>query len=104
DRIAVLRDGRVMQIGSGEEIYRNPSSRFVASFIGDANLLEVSTENGTLRLASTGTVLPYVPKGDAAQVLMVRPEDVTIGAASATDDIGVEAIVRERIFLGDAMR
>jgi hypothetical protein len=35
---------------------------------------------------------------------MVRPEDIAIGEASATDAVGVEAIVRERIFLGDTVR
>jgi spermidine/putrescine transport system ATP-binding protein len=104
DRIAVLRDGRVMQVGPGEEIYRNPSSCFVASFIGDANLLAVSNEDGALRLAATGTILPYEAKGGAAQVLMVRPEDIAIGETKAADAVGVEAIVRECIFLGDAMR
>ncbi len=104
DRIAVLHDGRVLQVGPGEEIYRNPASRFVASFIGDANLLAVDSVNGLLRLVATGSVLPYEARGAVAQVLMVRPEDIAIGAAGGADAIAVEATVRERIFLGDALR
>jgi spermidine/putrescine transport system ATP-binding protein len=104
DRIAVLSQGRLMQIGPGEEIYRNPSSRFVASFIGDANLLAASTEGGALRLSATETVLPYAASGGGPKVLMVRPEDIMIGEAAGGDTVSVEAVVRERIFLGDTVR
>jgi spermidine/putrescine transport system ATP-binding protein len=104
DRIAVLSQGRLMQIGSGEEIYRNPSSRFVASFIGDANLLGVRAEGGALRLSATGTTLPYAANGGGTKVLMIRPEDIALGAPDAAEAVSVEATVRERIFLGDAVR
>ena len=107
DRIAVLRDGRLMQVGDGEEIYRNPASSFVASFIGDANLLAVHNDDGVLHLAASGTPLPYATASGKAQVLMVRPEDIAIRATDmpGTDDVVVvEAIVRERIFIGDAVR
>src|SRR5579883_3145852 len=39
DRIAVMSEGRIVQLGSGEEIYREPNCRYVADFIGEANLL-----------------------------------------------------------------
>lgn len=104
DRIAVLSHGRLMQVGSGEEIYRNPSSRFVASFIGDANLLKANVENGTLRLTSSGTVLPCAATGTGPKLLMIRPEDIAIGGPAGEKVVTVEAVVRERIFLGDALR
>jgi ABC-type Fe3+/spermidine/putrescine transport system ATPase subunit len=50
DRIAVLRDGQIEQIGTGLEIYESPQTAFVASFIGDTNLLQ-------------GTVASVVPEG-----------------------------------------
>ena len=39
DRIAVMRDGKVVQLGTGHDVYRDPSSRFVADFVGTSNLL-----------------------------------------------------------------
>ncbi len=104
DRIAVLNAGRLMQVGSGEEVYRNPQSRFVASFIGDANLLAVERDGGLLRLAATGTALPYARNGAGPMVLMVRPEDIAIGGPDGADAAPVEATVRERIFIGEAVR
>ncbi len=104
DRIAVLNQGRLMQIGSGEEIYRDPSSSFVASFIGDANMLKASVANGTLRLGATGVALPYSATSNGAMVLMVRPEDIALGAPAGEGFTSVEAVVRERIFVGDAVR
>ena len=41
DRIAVMSNGEVQQIGSPREIYNNPANHFVANFIGEANILEV---------------------------------------------------------------
>ena len=49
DRIAVMREGSIVQLGGGEEIYRNPATRYVADFIGEANLL-------ACRIGAGGTV------------------------------------------------
>src|SRR6185295_4979424 len=51
DRIAVMQAGRVLQVGTPEDIYRRPSSRAVASFIGETNLVR-----GTVRSVRSGTV------------------------------------------------
>jgi spermidine/putrescine transport system ATP-binding protein len=55
DRIAVLNGGRVEQVGNGAEIYRRPRTRFVAEFIGDANLVPVGLDDaGRTRILSAG--------------------------------------------------
>lgn len=104
DRVAVLNQGRIAQIGHGEEVYRNPASRFVASFIGDANLLKVERDGAGLRLAANRAALPYAPAGSGDKVLMIRPEDIVVGGLSGDTSISVEAAVRERIFLGGTIR
>ena len=119
DRIAVMRAGRIHQIGPPREVYEYPCSRFVADFIGAANLLageviapETEAETGTVRvrLAATGTeiaVASDVPltRGDAVTV-MVRPEKIQaapgpatgLGAASGNE---LSGIVRDIAYLGD---
>ena len=78
DRIVVLRDGRIEQVGTPRELYDQPANLFVAGFIGSPamNLLPVSFEATGLRLGD-GTVLPS-PPGLASQTgsghLGVRPE------------------------------
>ncbi|MGY6549060.1 MAG: ABC transporter ATP-binding protein [Roseinatronobacter sp.] len=76
DRIAVMEKGRVMQIGTPDEIYRNPVSAFVASFMGRSNILsgtasgmEVKTEFGTLPLSRAA---------NGAVALSVRPEQIML--------------------------
>ena len=53
DRIAVMRDGKVVQLGTGHDVYRDPSSRFVAEFVGTSNMLPVSGELGPDGTVST---------------------------------------------------
>jgi ABC-type Fe3+/spermidine/putrescine transport system ATPase subunit len=89
DRIAVLSNGHIEQIGTPVDIYRRPSSRFVAGFIGQCNLLEGSVEaregntarivigNGSSLLARIADSCSARP-GDMV-VAVVRPEDVFIG-------------------------
>src|SRR5262245_55450164 len=82
DRIAVMREGSIVQLGSGEEIYRNPATRYVADFIGEANLLTCRVgAGGTIRVAPDGPALPYAPDTSTSSEvsLMVRPEDVLVG-------------------------
>ena len=82
DRIAVMDGGRIIQLGTGEDIYQNPRSSFVASFIGDANLVS----------------LP-----DAGH-LMVRPEDVSLGPPPGPGHGGLAMTVSRTLFVGDAVR
>jgi spermidine/putrescine transport system ATP-binding protein len=102
DRIGVMSDGVIQQLGEPEEIYEHPVKPFVAGFIGISNLLPATVENGGLRLA-TGALIPApVPDGcgDGEAVhLSVRPEKLLVdelepGMAS------VEGVIAERVYLG----
>jgi ABC-type Fe3+/spermidine/putrescine transport system ATPase subunit len=62
DRIAVMNQGQIIQLGTGEEIYGEPSTRFVASFIGDADLLPIEGDG-----ARSSDVPNAVPIGFARQ-------------------------------------
>jgi multiple sugar transport system ATP-binding protein len=87
DRIAVLNAGRIVQIGTPEDIYDRPATTFVAQLVGTPriNLHEATLENETSTLYVTGsTVRLPLPADDdlpAAILLGVRPEDVQIGSA-----------------------
>ena len=87
DRVVVMANGLVEQIGAGEEIYDRPASRFVANFIGEANVFDgrvVSIADETIALDLDGTTLelpraPAVaPIVGAATSFMVRPERLLI--------------------------
>jgi len=78
DHLVVLHEGRVEQAGSPLDLYRRPATPFVASFLGEASLVEVSAEGaGTPlgRLAPSG--------GPCRGWVLVRPEDVTQDSAGA---------------------
>jgi putative spermidine/putrescine transport system ATP-binding protein len=97
DRLVVLRDGRVQQIGTPEELHTRPSNWHVADFMGYRNLLPlragqregagIVVEGDGLRLV--GTPVGEVPPGSAV-IAGVRPEDLRIGAAG---DTSVPAVV-----------
>ncbi|MFD5746310.1 ABC transporter ATP-binding protein [Streptomyces sp. NPDC127033] len=83
DRIAVMNGGRVEQLGTPTEVYRAPATRFVAEFIGAANILEgTGARDGTLHLGGVrlDSGLATLPDGDPV-TLAVRPERVTVRAA-----------------------
>jgi spermidine/putrescine transport system ATP-binding protein len=102
DRIAVMNQGKIAQIGTGQDIYRAPNSRYVADFIGEANLIECAVTNG--RLALGGAALPYDAVG-AHATLMIRPEDIQLGAPPAGGTpVVLKATVRDKVFLGSAWR
>lgn len=84
DRIVVMRDGRIEQIGTPRQIYTMPESRFVASFVGEANILEgkaVAAEGHSGVIEWDGRTLkgrlPVRPVSTGSSVAMiVRPEDI----------------------------
>lgn len=88
DRIGVLRDGRLEQIGPPEELFRRPRTRFVATFLGQSDLAPgiVTAEQIETPLGPVARPTAWLPIGSAVE-LVVRPDDVAIdpdGAPNAT--------------------
>jgi spermidine/putrescine transport system ATP-binding protein len=112
DRIAVMSEGRVEQIGTPQEIYNSPASLFVAGFIGSANLLP-GTVTGTdgddvvvdlaaghvVRARSNGA-LP----SDGHVSLMLRPERLTTTMEARDDGRSIEGTVADVVFQGATAR
>src|SRR6185369_10135712 len=90
DRIGVMRLGRLVQVGTPNEIYTAPTNRFVSEFIGDVNVIAVRrAASGKLAADDFGAefTLPKIPDGFTAGHLVVRPEFVRfLGAGDATEN------------------
>ncbi len=102
DRIAVMHAGQVEQLGTPEELYDRPTTRFVADFIGTTNLLRGAVEgSGAVRLSS-GEIAPCAVDGLAVgtQVeLSIRPEAVALIPADAEG--AIRARVDQAAYLGN---
>ncbi|MDH5531025.1 MAG: ABC transporter ATP-binding protein, partial [Paracoccaceae bacterium] len=100
DRVAVMKDGKILQVGSPREIYNSPVNRFVADFIGETNFLTGKVVDGNGVRLGSGEVLAVAtgqPEGREV-TLAVRPEQVRIGAADDKD--GLAATVAGAIYFG----
>ena len=104
DRIAVMNEGRVEQIGTASEIYRQPASRFVADFIGESNFIAVEWHDGGVVTSRDRIPLaaPHTEESGSGS-LMVRPESVRLAPASP-DDPGLLGTVVKVSFLGSFTR
>jgi spermidine/putrescine transport system ATP-binding protein len=105
DRIAVMNEGRIEQIGPPEAIYREPASQFVAEFIGDTNLFEgeVVERDGRPVVevgGDDGLVVPAEGRSGAATV-SIRPEDFDVGDGSRNGGGTLTGEIDERYFQGD---
>lgn len=105
DRIAVMNLGRVEQIGTPEEIYRRPATRFVADFIGESNFLEVERgSDGRVTTRAGSAVACSAPAaGWRRATLMVRPEHVSVIAGNGRPE-GLTGRVVRSSFLGSFTR
>ncbi len=107
DRVAVMRDGRIEQLGTPETIYTAPANEYVARFVGTSNRLEVTVLDTPDSVQWRGRSVPVVadkslPAGSAA-VMIVRPERIRV-SAPGDNATGWEATVAERTFLGSVTR
>ena len=97
DRIAVMNDGRIEQVGTPAEIYEAPANGFVADFVGTSNRLDATVRNGELDFGHAAVEAPAdAPEGEVTVV--ARPE------AFALDGGPVEATVEDRFYLGEHVR
>ena len=100
DRIAVMNDGQIQQVGTPEEIYHRPSNRFVANFIGRTNLLEASYQSKEKKIRFGDYEFPFenlILQNDAPVLLSVRPEDFITGESNESM---LKGVVRDSYFLG----
>jgi iron(III) transport system ATP-binding protein len=97
DRMAVLEQGRIQQIGAPVMLYDHPANRFVATFLGTANLIDGTIEPGG-RFVADGFVLAGVAGAPGPACISVRPQDVAVGGT------GIAAVVMGREFLGGIVR
>ncbi|QOL81312.1 ABC transporter ATP-binding protein [Pseudooceanicola spongiae] len=75
DRIAILKDGALLQVGTPHDIYEHPTSRFAADFIGVMNFFPVHCDGGALRTGKGTLIRATIPDGlTGAAVAAVRPE------------------------------
>jgi len=114
DRIAVLRKGRIEQVGAPEEIYESPANAFVADFVGGANFLEVEIygkENENVcAVKYRDEVIEGVPRPawlvreHDRGVLFSRPEHLTLSAANGKPDLGLIGSVEDVVYLGTSRK
>jgi putative spermidine/putrescine transport system ATP-binding protein len=110
DRIAVFNRGKIEQIGSPEEIYDRPHTRFVADFVGETNLVEATVETtgsseATVVLASgkrltTSTGMALEPRQKV--MLSIRPERIRLGDAGAANSFSGRIV--DCVYHGDHLR
>jgi spermidine/putrescine ABC transporter ATP-binding subunit len=115
DRIAVMNDGKVAQIGRPEDLYDRPSSRFVAGFIGESNFLPAivrGMEDGVVIAECEGVLIraicPARPASGEKVTLTTRPERLRFAddplTNSATSQNRMSVTVTEAVFAGERCR
>jgi putative spermidine/putrescine transport system ATP-binding protein len=108
DRVVVMSEGRIEQIGAPADIYNRPATPFVASFVGTLNLIAAQViEAGTGRLSVEGqevrTSKPIVEAGNGGTVtLALRPESLELGEAGGTNRL--TGPIEDVTFLGSIVR
>ncbi len=112
DRIVVMNSGRIEQTGGAEEIYNEPSTRFVADFVGQINLFDAKgyePETGRIRLNDLDQTV-HVPvnlvASDKSLSIGVRPEDISLNdSVEPSSSINhLEGVISGRTFAGNLTR
>jgi putative spermidine/putrescine transport system ATP-binding protein len=112
DRIAIFNHGRIEQVGTPQELYENPATLFVASFLGETNATSgVLTEEGTITTVDGALTLRAnhdsgLPAGTLVTVVL-RPEHCAIRMPASRlreDENALTGVVRQVLYLGSARR
>lgn len=97
DRVFVINQGVVQQVGTPIEIYRHPANQFIADFVGKVNFLKGKVENGSIRLKGIDQTLAYDGDLTGDVVVAIRPENIKL-----TDQEGhLTGSLSSMFYLGD---
>src|SRR3546814_7688525 len=103
DRVVVMNNGRIEQVGSAHEVYARPATPFVYDFLGSSNRLDCTVERGMVLVE--GTQLPLPPGASVAEgaaVLYIRPEDLVLN--TGTGRVGLLASILDVVPSGPLAR
>lgn len=102
DKVVVMSNGAIEQVGTPTELYARPATAFVAGFIGRMNLIDaVAGADGTARFAERSF---RIAEARAGARIAIRPEEIEIGPADAAGENRLPGEVVETIFLGNIVR
>jgi spermidine/putrescine ABC transporter ATP-binding subunit len=112
DRIAIMNAGRIVQFGTPQQIYTQPSTIFVSDFIGQTNLIPgemvAGDASGTaFRLRAGGVVragTPVTLPAGSKAMLSVRPENIRLVPAAQANGAALRGTIRESVYLGSSVR
>jgi sulfate transport system ATP-binding protein len=106
DRIGIMNVGRLLEVGRPEQLYRRPAARFVATFLGAANLLLGELTPGGVRVGAAVVRKTLTAPGAAASgsdvVTVIRPEDLELATVrdALTSPLLGQGVVRDKTFAG----
>jgi putative spermidine/putrescine transport system ATP-binding protein len=107
DRVALMNDGVIAQLGTARELYERPATRFVAEFIGESNVIEGMLETSTLFVSTSGLRVAVAGREGAAAgaraILVIRPEKLALSRQGPGEHT-ISGRVSERVYVGDFMR
>ena len=107
DRVALMNDGVIAQLGTAQELYERPATRFVAEFIGESNLIDGMVEAASSFVSTQGLRFRVAAAADAAVgrrgILVMRPEKLSL-VRRAPDEHSMRGEVTERLYVADFTR
>ena len=101
DRVAVINEGRIVQLDGPRELYEQPRSLFVADFIGESTHIHLTRDGDALTLGGQPLALDAPGPGDA--VLVVRPEKLRLVDGDANGRVVFDTTVESRLFQGESV-
>jgi len=109
DRIAIMNHGRVEQVGQPRELYEHPVNRFVASFLGEANIFDIAdaAEHGSgtrVRTAQGITMHSTMRSNGSGQCVCVRPEAMNLASGHIENDNVVEGEIIDATYTAGSLR
>lgn len=107
DRIGILNEGKLIQIGRPEDIYNRPKNKFVAQFMGEVNTLQVeNASNGQVRDTSSGSLFEIAKNEQKFRsgFLIIRPEVMKIGRAAQSLPNQIQGVLFNDYALGSRMQ
>lgn len=102
NKVAVMNKGRIEQFASPSDIYHRPETRFVATFVGEANVIAARREKGIVMI---GEGQPLASPGKDGDVeIMIRPENIKVGGRLSGPAVSVRATLTDQVFQGSFLK